>query len=71
MTKEEFKVIQAELRWSNSQTARELCITLPAIEHYRSGRRGKKGIPGPVAELLRIKLQQHRRRQAQQKAADN
>lgn len=51
ITEEDFKRLQAEIGWTNAETAENVGVTLKAVEHWRSGRRG---IPEPVARLVRV-----------------
>ena len=39
MTPSEFKEIQKELGFSNSQMSEELCVDISTVEYWRSGKR--------------------------------
>ena len=56
MTHDEFYSIKAELGWSASRTACELCVSNATVWRYLSGR---SPIPGPVARLMALFLQSH------------
>lgn len=47
---EEFRALQSAAGLTNRALAEELALTERAIERYRQG---KRGVPGPVARLLR------------------
>ena len=55
MTKDEFKQIRTQLGLTQEQLAREIGVTLGAVQKWELGLRG---ISGPVARLLRMMSEQ-------------
>lgn len=62
MTKEEFRQLRLQLGLTQEQLAREIGVTLGAVQKWELGLRG---ISGPVARLVRLMAAQ----QGEKKAA--